>query len=365
MAARTLPAPLSDFLGLRPGDVHLAGGGQTPLPVVAKTAFGDFAANKADGQRGYDRHWQVAASARALLAGLTGARTEDIAFAGSASDAFDRVVQGIGWRKGDNVVLPALDFDTGHAALDRLAARGVSVRKVAPSGWICEESDLIAACDARTRLLYVSQVNALTGQRMDVAAITDALRPGGTMVVNDASHALGAIPVRAADASVTVASGYKFLLSGFLGLLIVAPDTHLPTPSGAGWNSRTRAGAAAAEYGNPPFLDIYLAETVLRYHARFDPADKTRHLCDMASEIHALLAEYGFTPMTPANPERRAQNICLPVDTAPGLAGHLEANAIRVWADRSRLRLSAQVFTDRAALVRLRAALRSFTGTLP
>src|SRR3546814_16102701 len=92
-------------------------------------------------------------------------------------------------------------------------------RVVKGRGWRIEADDLLAACDGRTRALYVSQVTSLTGQRVDVAALSAALAGSGTMLIVDSSHALGVVPVDGRLAAVKVSAGYKFLCRPPLGIL--------------------------------------------------------------------------------------------------------------------------------------------------
>ena len=128
------------------------------------------------------------------LAALTGLPAADHALIGSASEGIARALSAIDWRPGDNVVVSALDYASGRHSMLRLGQLGVEPRIVPGRGWRIEPADLLAACDARTRAVYVSQVTSLTGQRVDVAALAAGL-PQGTMLIVDASHALGVVPV--------------------------------------------------------------------------------------------------------------------------------------------------------------------------
>ncbi|MFQ5567649.1 MAG: aminotransferase class V-fold PLP-dependent enzyme, partial [Paracoccaceae bacterium] len=205
----TLPAPKNDFIGLQ-GKVHLASGGEPPLLKAHREAFERFAADKAAGYSGYWRHWEVIDEARARIARWTGLEPGDIALLGNASEAIMRVVSSFEWRAGDNVVVPELDYASGRYALASLKRQGVELRLVAAEGWSLPAGRLLAACDARTRLVYISQVNALTGQHADMAAISAGLRDTPTALMVDASHALGAVPVRGDLADFTVSCCYKF-----------------------------------------------------------------------------------------------------------------------------------------------------------
>ena len=100
----------------------------------------------------------------------------DIALLGNASEGIMRVVSSFDWRPGDNVVVPELDYASGRYALASLKTKGVELRLVPAEGWTLQTERLLATCDNRTRLIYISQVNALTGQHADMAAISAAAR---------------------------------------------------------------------------------------------------------------------------------------------------------------------------------------------
>ena len=162
-------APKSDFIGLEDGRVHLATGGQPPLLKAHRSAFEAYAADKAAGAAGYQRHWDVGLQVKERLAALTGLPAGDHALIGSASEGIARVLSAVEWQAGDNVVVADKDYASGRHALLRLQSLGVEPRVVSARGWRIEVDDLQAACDARTRVLYVSQVTSLTGQRLDIA----------------------------------------------------------------------------------------------------------------------------------------------------------------------------------------------------
>ena len=155
-----LPAPHSDFIGFNDDTVHLATGGQPPLLKSHESAFAEFAADKARGQAGYEQHWQVAMDAKHRLATLSGIAPADHAFVGSASEAIGKVISAVDWRAGDNVVVADKDYASGRFAMLRLARLAVEPRIVRSAGWRIDPEQLLAACDDKTRMLYISQVTS-------------------------------------------------------------------------------------------------------------------------------------------------------------------------------------------------------------
>jgi len=354
---RTLPAPKSDFIGLE-GKVHLATGGAPPLLKAHRGAFERFAADKAEGFPGYWRQWEVIDEVRARIARWTGLEPDDIALLGNASEAIMRVVSSFDWRPGDNVVVPALDYASGRYALASLKRQGVELRLVPAEGWVLPAGQLLAACDGRTRLVYISQVNALTGQHADMAAISAALRDTPTALMVDASHALGAVPVRGDLADFVVSCTYKFALGIHEGILAWNrrrwPDF---APLGAGWVSATagadpgefhlKEGARRAEYGNVGHLGAYLLRESLDYLDSYGIDAIAAHLRRLSGRLVEGMTTLGLEVMTPAEPESRAGNAAFARSDTRSFMDKASADGILVWGDNGRIRASAHLFTTR------------------
>jgi selenocysteine lyase/cysteine desulfurase len=352
---RPLPAPKSDFIGLE-GKVHFATGGEPPLLVRHRDAFELFARDKARGHEGYWTHWKIDDEVRAAVARLSSAEPGDVALIGNASDGIMKVISGIDWRPGDNVVAPELDYASGRFALASLKPLGVDLRLVPARGWVLNEDDLLNACDGRTRLVYVSQVNALTGQHVGLEPIAGGLAGRGALLLVDASHAFGAVPLRADLADFTVSACYKFALGVHDGVLVWnrrrQPDF---APGGAGWASAT-AGATPAdfvmkpdarrfEYGNAGHLGAYLLGESLAYIESFGIDAVAAHVRALAERLIAGLNRLGVGVMTPAGPGNHAGNVCFRCGDPEAVMQRAAEDGILVWADYGRIRLSVHLFT--------------------
>ncbi len=353
-ALQSLPAPKEDFIGLE-GRIHLSTGGEPPLLKRHRDAFERFAADKADGFDGYHRHWTVVDALRGDLARLMKAEPGDIGLVGNASEAIMRVVSSIDWRPGDNVVVPALDYASGRFALASLKSLGVEVRLVPGHGWWIAREDIAAACDDRTRLIYLSQVNALTGQHHDVAALSRALEGSDAILMVDASHALGVVPVDARSCDFVVSCCYKFLLGIHEGVLVWnrrrRPDF---IPSGAGWASATQGDTPAdyrlkpdarrVEFGNAGHLGAYLLRDSLAYLESFGIDAIAAHTRALAGRLIAGMTDLGLDVMTPAEAENHAGNAAFVCADPEGLTRKAAAEDIFVWGDNGRLRVTAHLF---------------------
>jgi selenocysteine lyase/cysteine desulfurase len=356
-------APKSDFIGLE-GITHLATGGQPPLLKAQRQAFEAYAEHKARGFPGYYAHLEVAQEVRRGLAAMTGLAADDFALVGSASAGIASVLSSVDWRAGDNVVTSTLEYASGRYALARLNGLGVETRMVEPNGWLVDIDGLINACDAGTRIVYVSQVSYLTGQALDIAALSGALRLRGIALLVDVSHALGVVPVDGTKADFMVSAGYKWLFGTQTGILAWNrprwPDFN---PLGIGWNSANpgatpasyelKASAGRAEAGNPNHLDVYLLRTSLKYLADIGIDRIADHARTLGGALRHELIDLGLDVTTPEAPQASAGNICFTHAKAEQLMALAAQDDILLWADSGRVRLSVHAFVDAEDIARL------------
>lgn len=367
-----LPAPTSDFIGLD-GKIHLASGGEPPLLVKHREAFEVFARDKSDGYDGYWTHWKVDDEVRATVARLMRLEPGDIALTGNASDGIMQVVSGFDWRPGDNVVAPELDYASGRFAFASLKQRGVELRLVPARDWVLAEDELLAACDDRTRLVYVSQVNALTGQHVDLEKLSAGLEVSPAALLVDASHAFGAVPLRGDLADFTVSACYKFALGVHDGILAWnrrrQPDF---APGGVGWASAT-SGATAGdyvlkpdarrfEYGNAGHLGTYLLRESLAYLESFGIEAIAAHVRALAERLIAGMADLGLEVMTPAGETNHAGNVCFRCADPEAMMRLAAEDGILVWSDNGRVRVSVHLFTTQADVETLLKRLPGYLG---
>jgi len=350
-----LPAPKSDFIGLE-DKIHLATGGEPPLLVRHRESFEAFAADKARGMDGYDQHWAVVDEARALLAPHFSLAADEIALIGNASEGIVKALSAIDWAAGDNAVVCERDYASGRYALAGLERFDVEIRLVPGNDWRVETDDLLAACDTRTKAVYVSQVNAMTGQLVDIEPLSTALAGTPTILLLDASHALGVVPVRADLADFTVSSCYKFVLGIHEGVF-AWNRARQPEflPFGVGWAAaspgeradryRLKPDARRVEFGNAGHLGAYLLRDSLQYLERFGIDAIQAHAQTLARRLAAGMAANGCEVMTPQAPGEQAGNAAFVCPDTKAFVEKAEADGIYVWGDNNRIRASAHVFT--------------------
>jgi len=354
--------PKEDFLGLE-GIAHLATGGQPPLLKAHQQAFEAFARDKASGMQGYDRHWQVGHDVKSMLARMTGLPAQDFALIGNSSEGIARVVSSIDWQQGDNAVVSPLDYASGKYSLMALQRSGIELRQVPPDGMFIDIARLIDACDDRTRIVYVSQVNAHTGQKIDLAPLSQALRHRGIALLVDTSHALGAVHFDGRLCDFMVCSTYKFLLGTHMGIL-AWNRASWPSfePRQVGWHSATqgdrpdvyrqRPDGRRAEIGNSNHLSVYILNTSLNYLSQIPENTLDKHILKLTETLHSGLRAMDLDILTPADPDQRGPNVSFHDRDPRALVDAAARDGILLWGEAGRVRASMHGFVDEADVVR-------------
>jgi selenocysteine lyase/cysteine desulfurase len=155
---------------------------------------------------------------RRQFASLIRAELDEIGILYAASEGENAVVAGLDLRKGENVVIDELHYETTfvlYRNLERL--RGIELRIVPHRNGVVDASDFERHVDGRTRLVSVALVSNLNGFRHDMRPIADIAHAHGALFYTDAMQAVGMIDidVRAMGIDFLCCGGYKWLFAGF------------------------------------------------------------------------------------------------------------------------------------------------------
>ena len=369
--------PRSDFVGLE-GVTHLAAGGEAPWLAAHTEALSLLARDQSGGMPGRADKDATVERARELAARLLGVDSADVALLSSTTEGVNVLALALDWQPGDTVVVEAIEFPSLVFPWAKLREQGVEIRIVRPSDgsqWNYTLDDLAAAVDSRTRLLATSQVSYLTGRRHDLAQLRDIADRAGALLLVDATHGAGVVPVEAGLADVVVSSCYKWLL-GTQGIALFYHDPQRLgglEPPIVGWHSRmdalsleqpdvwtAPAHAGRFEAANVSYLSAYLLDSALAYLSRFPAAQLAAHSVQLTGLVLAGFARLGLEVTTPKQPEQRAGNATcvVPAGVDSGaLAARLAEEGVLVWGGDGRLRVSCHLYNDEADVERLLAVL--------
>ncbi|UCE04088.1 MAG: aminotransferase class V-fold PLP-dependent enzyme [Candidatus Latescibacterota bacterium] len=226
--------------------------------------------------------FEALAETRQEAATLLDCDAAAIALTFNTSHGLNVAANTLSYEPGDNVVLAHGEFPANVYPWLNLESRGVEVRLI-ECGLRADAEALLAACDARTRVVAVSMLQFHDGYRPDVQLLAQRCRERGIRTVADGIQAIGCTVVRpqALGLDFVATGGQKWLLSPRgTGLLYVRPDLipELQTPI-LGWlnvdyegrfDSLLRyprtlfADARRFELGTPNLHDILVLRESLR-----------------------------------------------------------------------------------------------------
>src|SRR5262245_25282564 len=127
---------------------------------------------------------------------LINATPDEIAFIQNTSDGENIVVMGMDLpKRGGNVVIDELHFETSLYMYKSLEAKGVELRLVKHRDWATDIKDMERAVDKNTRLVSMALVSNVNGYLHNAKAISDLAHAHGAYVFADMVQAAGAVPV--------------------------------------------------------------------------------------------------------------------------------------------------------------------------
>ncbi len=190
------------------------------------------------------------------LATMLHCRREEIAYAESATRAWDMAFYGIPLRPGDRILTGRMEYGSNWIAMLQRARQTGAVIEVVPSdetGQICVEA-LRGMLDERVKLIALTHIPTNGGLVNPAAEVGKIARQAGILYLLDACQSAGQMPldVEQIGCDFLSATGRKFLRG----------------PRGTGF---LYVRESALERLEPPFLDMAAAEWVSRDAYRLQP----------------------------------------------------------------------------------------------
>lgn len=313
---------------------------------------------------------------RQRLATYVGAASADqIAFTSNTSAGLNLLATGLDWQPGDRILLNSLEFPANIYPFLNLQRQGVEIDFVEPVNHQIRFEDIEAKIQPRTRLLSISQVQFLTGQRVDLYALGQLCREHQILFSVDAIQALGAtnLDVQAMNIDFLASGGHKWLMGASgQGFVYIAPEL-LDRLSSAmvGWLSvddswnlldyqlKLRSDAARFEMGSFNALGLTALLAAMEVFAIWPTEDITAQVLDLSGFLIQGLRSLGLEVITPADPAARLGIVtCLHPD-ADFLRQALELRSIKISAREGKyLRFAPHFYNTRDELIQTLGVLK-------
>jgi selenocysteine lyase/cysteine desulfurase len=195
--------------------VHLNHAAVAPWPMVTRDAVIAFAQeNTRIGSQRYQQWMQTEQQLKQKMKQLINAQSiDEIAILKNTSEGLSLIAQGLSFKAGENIVIPAEEFPSNKVVWQALTSQSVEIRLVSIENADEPEQALIDAMDEHTRLLSCSSVQFARGLRLDLNRLGHACKQNDTLFCVDAIQSLGAISfdAQACFADFVVADGHKWM----------------------------------------------------------------------------------------------------------------------------------------------------------
>jgi selenocysteine lyase/cysteine desulfurase len=375
-AESLIPASVRADFPIASSETYLNSAAIHPMSVPASRALADHIAFRTrgggDGRMDFGEEQQ--ADLKKRFAQLIGAKPREIAFVQNTSDGENIVVMGMDLaRRGGNVVLDELHFETSLYMYKSLEAKGLQLRVVKHRNWAIDLNDMDKAIDRNTRLVSMALVSNVNGYLHDAKAIADLAHARGAYVFADMVQAAGAVPVdvRAMGIDFGSAATYKWLMGerGF-GFLYVREDLQDTVVATTRYGHRQIAnfdrvgitweplpGAARYETGTFPNALALCSYTSLQYIERLGLANIRAHARQLTDRLQKELPARGYRSVTPRGNETPIVAFELKDAAATARALKQARVTATIIAGEKRLRLAVSVFNTQEDIDRLLSAL--------
>jgi cysteine desulfurase len=290
---------------------------QAMLPFLGATAdapFGNFGNPSSTHVYGRAAHDAVE-QARGQVAGLIGARPDEIVFTAGGTEASNHAIKGAVfvkprglfglWARDAHLVISSVEHPATAgpcAFLRRLGCR-VTVVPVDRHGQVDPDA-VRKALARRTTLVSIMHSNNEVGTLQPIRAIAALTRERGVLLHTDVAQSLGKLAVDVNDLGVDLltAAGHKLYAPKGVGALYVRQGVKLePLLHGAGHEGGRRAGTE-----NVPYLVGLGTACALARRSLPEATDRLRQLRDRLWE--RLRAGLGDRVLLNGHPEQRLPN---------------------------------------------------------
>jgi selenocysteine lyase/cysteine desulfurase len=355
--------------------VYLDSAGAGPPPRSVYESMRSFL----DEWSNYGEKWDTwlleIVRARELFARLVSAKTKEVACIPNVTSGLAAVASALRIESEQNVVVSDLNFPTNVYIWHSMKQRGLisEVRVVKAENGQVPLSDFEKAIDDNTAAVSLDYVSWINGCREDIPEVTQIAHSHGALMLVDAFHAVGVIPVDVHKIGVDVLTcgTYKWLMGphGTAFLYVNREILEQLEPSIVGWHGISDSVVARAvanedtfgrpfdlskvepatnatkfEWGTWSVISVVGAKAALEFALKYSPEDREPLIGKLTDRLLDGLRGRTRRVTSPLDKERRSGIVTFEVDSAGKVARRLHEEGVVVAPRVNTLRVSPHFF---------------------
>jgi len=302
------------FPYLRTGRIYFNHASSAPVSQRVLTAIRSFLVNASELKiEDYPSFLKIMEETKKELGIYLNCDSERIAFLDNTTNGINVLAAGIEWKKGDRILLNDAEFPGNVYPFMHLQRRGVEVDFVRSDNGAASADAIIDAIKPGTRLVSVSQVQFLSGYRVDLKKLSKACKEKDIILCVDAIQGLGAIRMDLKEEEVDfISCGTQKWMLGLQGLSYIYVSEELQkkmTPAYMGWLSVNdawnlldykldpKSSAALFQTGTLNSLGIYSLHASLGLFKEFGYSNVEEHVLNNTEYLIDQLTGLGIQPM--------------------------------------------------------------------
>jgi selenocysteine lyase/cysteine desulfurase len=246
------------------------------------------------------------------LADLINSTPDRIAFTDNTNNGLNMLAQSVVWKKGDRIILNDVEFPANVYPFMNLKNLGVEIDFVKSHDGIASAEDIINAITPATKLISVSQVQFISGYRVDLDLIGKACNEKGIIFSVDAIQGLGAVRLDVKKSNIDfISCGTQKWLLGLQGLAFIYLSKELQEsmePKQKGWlsvedawnlldyNLVGKKSADVFQNGTMNYPGIHAMDASLTLLKEFGAEEIEERIINNSVYFISRLKEIGLTP---------------------------------------------------------------------
>ncbi len=332
----------------------------TPVIEAMEIYIKENSKNDIDGFRSFLSRQK---KSKEIIAEMLNTTADRIAFVDNTSNGINILAQGIDWKKGDRVLLNDLEFPANVYPFLNLEKEGIAVDFVKSKEGIVTADDLIDKIKPETKLVSVSQVQFLTGYRIDIEKLGSECKKRGIIFSVDAIQAMGAVNTDVKKYNIDfLSSGTQKWMLGLQGLGFVFLSKDLQNKLSqrfVGWKSvvnawnildydlTLREDASKYQNGTISEIGVYAINASLNFMKEIGYKNIEEKVLNNASYLTDKLKEIGLKPLLAEfENNNRAGIVACKINNAQTVHDELLKNKIHTAVREGYIRFSPHFYNN-------------------